>query len=407
MKILLSAYACEPNKGSEPGVGWNWATRLAERCEVVVITRSNNRAAIEDAVKKKNLHNIKFYYFDVSGYILKLKNRIPGGVLLYYKLWQKKVLDFAKTVQEKEQCDIVHHITYNEFRTPGELYKLDIPYVWGPIGGGQMFNKVFCPAYFRKIDVVFEYIRNADTDFCGKYSKAIKEVEGRASAIVIADCSTYKLLKLDGVYRLFETAYDLNRNPIKPIYRKSGIIRLLWVGNIIPRKGLKLLIEALGESTYRNFKLDVIGGGKDKENCIELVAKYGLSDQICFHGKMDYNAVNAMYDNADLFLFTSLRDTSGNVVIEAMSHGLPTIAFNHHGVSEIVCNDCGVLVPIESYEQIKSSLVEEIIRFDENRNLIEEKGRKARKRIEDLFGWENNVSTMMGIYKNILGKGVK
>ena len=407
MKILLSAYACEPNKGSEPGVGWNWATRLAEKCEVVVITRRNNRVVIEEAIKEKKLLNIKFYYFDVSGYFLKLKNKIPGGVSLYYKLWQKKVLDFAKSVQEKEHCDIVHHITYNEFRTPGELYKLGIPYVWGPIGGGQLFNKVFCHAYFRKRDVIFEYLRNVYTVFLGKHSKTIKEVERQASAIVIADCSTYNLLKLDGVYRLFETAYDLNRNPIKPVYRKNGRIKLLWVGNIIPRKGLKLLIEALGESTYRNFELDVIGDGKDKENCIELAAKYGLSNQISFHGKMDYNAVNAMYDNADLFLFTSIRDTSGNVVIEAMSHGLPTIAFNHHGVSEIVCSNSGTLVPIESYKQIKTSFVEEIIRFDEDRDLIEKKGRSARKRIEDIFSWDRNVDTMLSIYENILGKGVK
>ena len=47
-KILLSAYACEPGKGSEPGVGWNWAREIANRgYEVFVLTRENNKKKIQ------------------------------------------------------------------------------------------------------------------------------------------------------------------------------------------------------------------------------------------------------------------------------------------------------------------------------------------------------------------------
>lgn len=51
MKILLSAYACEPNKGSEPGVGWGWATELAKHHQVWVLTRDNNQPVIEEYLR--------------------------------------------------------------------------------------------------------------------------------------------------------------------------------------------------------------------------------------------------------------------------------------------------------------------------------------------------------------------
>ena len=55
LKILLSAYACEPNKGSEPEVGWQWALNLSEEGhDVYVITRTNNRRNIDSYKKKKN-----------------------------------------------------------------------------------------------------------------------------------------------------------------------------------------------------------------------------------------------------------------------------------------------------------------------------------------------------------------
>ena len=402
MKILFSAYACEPNKGSEPGVGWNWATRMAKCCDVVVITRSNNRTAIEQALQKEQIRNIKFYYFDVPGALLKYKNKIPAGVPLYYKHWQKHVLGFAKEIQEKEKCDIIHHITYNEFRTPGELCSLDAPFVWGPIGGGQLYNPVFRQAYFRKVDLLFEVFRNYCTVYAASRSKAIENVKSKAAAIVIADCSTEKLLGVKNARRLFETAYDINRNQIKPKFSKSGPIHLLWVGNIIPRKGLKFLIEALGESSYRNFELSIIGSGKDKEKCVELVEKYKLDSYITFYGKRSYEEVNNLYDAADIFLFTSLRDTSGNVVMEAMSHGVPTIAFNHHGVSEIVTSDTGTLIELTEYDSMKKSFVAAIVEYDDNRTLLEEKGRKARIRIEEQFSWDYNVEAMQNIYHDIL-----
>ena len=78
---------------------------------------------------------------------------------------------------------------------------------------------------------------------------------------------------------------------------------------------------------------------------------------------MAYDEVNNYYDWADLFLFPSLRDTSGNVILEAMSHGTPVIALNHNGASEMITLECGELIDIKSYKQVKQEFVSLIIKY--------------------------------------------
>ena len=94
-RVLLSAYACEPDKGSEPGVGWNWAQHLSNYFEVYVITRSNNNQVINDYLIKHPNEHLHFIYHDCSGIARKIK-KLPNGIYLYYKQWQKEILPLAK-----------------------------------------------------------------------------------------------------------------------------------------------------------------------------------------------------------------------------------------------------------------------------------------------------------------------
>ncbi len=404
-KILLSAYACEPNKGSEPGVGWNWALRLSNSFEVFVITRENNKKAIEEYLKENPNEHLHFVFYDCSRVYKKLK-KLPNGIFLYYKKWQREILPIAKKIVDEEGIELVHHITFNEFRTPGKLYKLTIPFVWGPIGGGQFYSPKFKKAYYRKTDIIKERIRNAINKLYLIFSKDIKNAVAKAKVILIADQSTEKIMPKTREYiRLLETGYDLNRNEIKQypehVYEP---IKLLWVGGIWPRKGLKLLIDALGNYASFDFRLDIIGNGGDKKPSEILIKKYGFEDKVNFLGSLSYDEVNKHYDDADLFIFTSLRDTSGNVVLEAMSHGLPVIAINHHGVGEIVTSQTGTRIQISDYNQMCFDLAEEIHKYIKNPQNIINQGLEARKRIEEMYSWEHNEKVLTQIYLEILEK---
>ena len=402
-RVLLSAYACEPNKGSEPGVGWNWAQHLSKYFEVYVITRKNNEQIINDYLVKQPNEHLHFIFHDCSRIACKMK-KLPNGIFLYYKQWQKEIFPIVERIVKEEKIELVHHITFNEFRTPGKLYSLNVPFIWGPIGGGQFYNSVFRQAYFRKIDIIKERIRNIINLFNIKFSRDIKKAVDTASVILIADQSTEKIMpKTRNYIRLLETAYNTDRNRVKRFtYKKGDTIKLLWVGGIWPRKGLKMLIDALGNCEFRNFELCIIGDGSDIKLNKKLVNKYGLADKVNFLGSLPYNEVNKHYDDADLFIFTSLRDTSGNVVLEAMSHGLPIIALNHHGVGEIVTNQMGFIIEITDYETICDSIVNSITYYYENPDEILRHGIQSRKRLENVYSWDISENIMEKIYIDVL-----
>lgn len=99
---------------------------------------------------------------------------------------------------------------------------------------------------------------------------------------------------------------------------------------------------------------------------------------------LSYDEVNSLYDNADVFVFTSLRDTSGNVVLEAMSHGLPVIAINHHGVGEIVTDETGIRIDPVSYDSVKA-IWQKLLKSMQ----------KSRPNETAWIGWEKTVGNVL------------
>src|SRR5512146_185101 len=137
LRILLSAYACEPHKGSEPGVGWHWAVALARAGhEVWVLTRANNRDAVERALAVQAIPNLKFVYHDLPAWARWWK-RGGRGVRFYYVLWQWGAFGIARRLCREIRFDIVHHITFGVFRHPSFMAFLGVPFVFGPVGGGE------------------------------------------------------------------------------------------------------------------------------------------------------------------------------------------------------------------------------------------------------------------------------
>ena len=132
LKVLLSAYACEPGRGSEPEVGWQWAIHLAQLHDVTVVTRSNNREPIEHGLAALPQPHPKFIYFDLSARMQSAK-RAGLPVALYYFLWQRAVAKFV--APQLAEFDLIHHITFNSFRQPGSWRDCGKPIVLGPLGG--------------------------------------------------------------------------------------------------------------------------------------------------------------------------------------------------------------------------------------------------------------------------------
>lgn len=135
-KVILSAYACEPCKGSEPGVGWNWAKQIARFSDVWVITRQNNRETIEQELSKNPVNGLHVVYFDLPPW-LSFWKRGSKGMHLYYLLWQVGVFFRIRKLAKGQAADILHHVTFGSALLPTFLPLLKCRFIWGPIGGAE------------------------------------------------------------------------------------------------------------------------------------------------------------------------------------------------------------------------------------------------------------------------------
>src|SRR5215216_552110 len=119
LKVLISAYACEPNTGSEPEVGWQWALQMARYHDVTVLTRRNNRGAIEAEVAAiAGAQAVpRFVYHDRNPLLLDMKQRAKA-IKVYYLLWQRSARDVAARLHEIQEFDVMHHVTFAGFRYP-------------------------------------------------------------------------------------------------------------------------------------------------------------------------------------------------------------------------------------------------------------------------------------------------
>src|SRR4030042_2514746 len=120
LKVLVSAYACEPDKGAERGVGWNWVKQIARFHDVCVITRANNRVSIERELCKTPIANLRFVYYDVPK-VLSFWKKGARRMHFYYFLWQIDVMRLAKRLVATERIDILHHITFGSIFLPAFL----------------------------------------------------------------------------------------------------------------------------------------------------------------------------------------------------------------------------------------------------------------------------------------------
>jgi hypothetical protein len=148
LRVLLSAYACEPGKGSEPEVGWQWATRLARDHDVTVITRANNAPAIHAALENQAGAKPQFLFYDLPAWLLRRKgSSLPTA--LYYLLWQGAVR--WRFRRQLAVYDLIHHLTFNSFRQPGFWWFTGRPVILGPLGGGQICPWSFLLRFGRRL----------------------------------------------------------------------------------------------------------------------------------------------------------------------------------------------------------------------------------------------------------------
>jgi glycosyltransferase involved in cell wall biosynthesis len=400
VRVLLSAYACEPGKGSEPGVGWAWANGLADRVELHVLTRCSNRSAIEAALRREGSTGVTFHYFDLGRVALWLKAKRLLPTFAYYVLWQ---LNAARRFQDlAESMDVVHHLTFCNLLCPGAWRLREAAFVIGPVGA-PLVPKVYLPLFGRA-----KWAQMARGAVIRRFDKlpGLRSVLRGASAIVPANSETAELLRSRG----FETCpviLDTGSPAIPPPSTKppsDGPVRFVYAGRLERRKGIELSLRALAAArdSGARWRFLIVGSGPDEARLSRLTDDLGLRDRVEFLGHRTRDETLGILASCDVFLFTSLRDTSGGVNLEAMASGLPVVCLSHQGVRDITDESCADRIEPGPIQETVSRLSAAIVRQCEDSERRRAMGELARRRAETAFSWADKFERMQGYYSNAI-----
>jgi glycosyltransferase involved in cell wall biosynthesis len=406
LKVLVSAYACEPDKGSEPGVGWNWAKQIARFHEVWVITRANNREPIERELQKNPDSSLHFIYYDVPGGLSFWKNK-ERGLYLYYLLWQIGTYRIAKKKFKKEKFfDLVHYITFGNIWLPTFMSFLKIPFVWGPLGGGDQIPRSFRKEYPLKARIQ-EAIRDAVLASL-KVNPFFLHACKRARFIIVRTEETLK--KIPRIYRhkvtkMIETGVNAHDLRSRGGEENGNLIQIISVGRLIHLKGFDLAIKAFAKAFRgtENVRMIIIGDGPDKTRLQEICQKEDVSHMVVLAGKKSHDEVIQSMSESSIFLFPSLKEGGPWVLFEAMLQGLPVICMDIAGMADIVDVECCIKVRPVSPEQTINDLSDALLSLASNPGLRKMMGGAGRKRVEAVYSWDKKGELIKELYDRCLG----
>ena len=398
MRVLISAYACEPHFGSEGAVGWNFVRQAARQARVTVITRANNRPVIEEEMGCNPEPNLTFEYFDLPDWA-KFWKRGERGLHAYYTLWQAGVAAVALRLHARAAFDVVHHLTLgNCFLWPG-VSVVPAPFVWGPIG----MDPVIPVALYGSLDgrTIGENVARQVVYGGTRLSPHIVLPQLRAAKLI----TTFEMTRRAVLPPLRDRVEILGQIQVPeaslittPKRLSDDGLKLISCGRLVSKKGFFLTIEAFAIMAKRvpGASLTITGDGPLREDLETLSRSLGVSDRVVFAGRLpSHGDVIDLMDQHSALLFPTF-EAGGMVVVEAMARGLPAVALPFGGPGDFITPECGLTAPPD--KTAVPRLAEALERLALEPRLYERLSEGAIQRVRSGFLVESLGETLARIY---------
>jgi glycosyltransferase involved in cell wall biosynthesis len=405
MKILLSAYSCEPNKGSERGVGWNVAREIAKYHEVWVLTRPDeSKEEIEAELALNPIPNLHFVYFTLPFWQDSLRWGQSGAMQLHYYFWQIQAYFVGKKLHREVGFEVIHHVTFVRYACPSFLAFLPVPFVWGPVGGGESAPLSFWQDFTWK-NKLYEILRWAWRSI-GELDPFTQLTARRSTisyATTLDTAARVRQMGAPNVQISSETAMsasDIEQlaqtpPPGEEPFRLIGIARLLhW-------KGFYLGLRAFARANIADAEYWIVGEGPELEHLRELAIDLGIADRVKLWGLLPRAEVLQKLSQSSVLVHPSLHDSGGWVCLEAMAAGRPVICLNLGGPAAQVTSETGFKVPADNPEQSINGLADAMTRLASDKNLCLQMGRSGQQRVREYYSWEVKGKQLAQIYKEI------
>lgn len=418
LRLLLIAEACNPTWTSVPLVGYNFARALAERndLDITLVTHVKNREALQnDRISRR----VKVHIIDnewLARPMYQLATALRGGEKLGWTVntamaWPSYIA-FERQVERdfrgqlnSGKFDLIHRVTPLSPTLPSPLAAwTKVPMMLGPLNGGLPWPKEY-PSLARQEREWLAGMRPAYRAL-PYYRSTYQHVKGVIAGSRHTATEVPKWFHGQRFY-LPENGIDPQRFPIADGWLPPDMrFRFVFVGRLVPYKGLMIVLEAIASSPkLKQCELFVIGDGPQREEAERYIKGHGIEQHVRLVGWLDQVKVSAVMRDSQAFVFPSVREFGGGVVLEAMACGLPSIIVDYGGPGELVDAQCGMPLPMTGREAMIDQVRQAMEKLAGDPKLCEQLGNAATQKVRESFTWDKKAEQLVGFYRPTLTAG--
>ena len=431
LKVLLIIEQCDPTGFSVPLVAYRFYEQISQLADTTLVTPVCNQPSLQKAHPDRDIvyiaqsKFIQWYYKVIDRWSMFNGRRIwPLYTALLFPVYQafnRSVFKLFGESISRGDFDIVHALTPMMPRYPVKAIKAckSTPFVLGPVNGGVPFPKGF-NKIARQEFAYFNFLRLVGRYLIPGYRETYKQAD------YVLSGSTYTLNLIKDLFGIPDERVELlYENGLSPTFIQDehllatseaaalesehsesddGLLKLLFVGRLVPYKGADMLIDAVGRlkpSVRDSIRLSIVGDGSERAELEAQARSLNLMEHINFVGWVQQGETLDYYRAADIFCFPSVREFGGAVVLEAMGNGLPCIVVNNGGIGEYVNADTGFSIDPHSRDFVVQQLIASIEQLVEDPDLRQRMGREAIARAKS-FAWDVKAQKVLSVYNHVL-----
>ncbi|HNP97900.1 MAG TPA: glycosyltransferase [Bacteroidia bacterium] len=404
--ILATAYAVNPTKGSEDGMGWNFICQIARFNNVIAVTRENNRPAIEKYLQENTIpeaKNIRFLYYDLPAWT-RFWKKGPLLSMIYYYMWQLFLPRFVK--KQNVDFDIAHNLNFHNDWTPTFLWRLKKPLVWGPVGHHPKVPKAYLLPVYGWKSYIADRFRWVLKQAFWHFDPFLRISAKKAEKIICMNSAVQNHLSFDKGKMVICSSVASERI-IPEVKPKQDGLRVLSVGRFVWLKGFDITIRSFAKFYHavpseqrEKVTLTIVGDGPARKQLEDLAKSHGVAEAVTFIHWIKRSELSALYRESDVFLFPS-HEGAGMVVAEAMSYGLPVLCFDNCGPGEFVNIGSGMKVGYSSYDESVQEFAKHLHTLHTDKELLSSMLLHARTCFNEKYEWSVKGSILKSLYAEL------
>ena len=408
MKILICAYSCEPGTGSERGVGWNVVSQVAKTHQVWVLTRPDeSKAAIEAELSFHPNPNLHFVYFTLPFWQDSLRWGQSGAMQLHYYLWQIQAYLVGKKLEREVGFDAIHHVTFVRYASPSFLSLLPVPFIWGPVGGGESAPLPFWTDFSWK-NRLYEVARWGWRSI-GEFDPFTRLTARRSAIAYATTADTAQRLRslcapnvqIAAAIGMFAAEIDQLAQCPPP---ENAPVRFVSIARLLHWKGLHLGLRAFAQAALVDAEYWILGDGPELDRLQDLAQTLGIAHQVKFWGLLPRAEVLVKLGQCSVLIHPSLHDSGAGVCLEAMAAGRPVICLDLGGPATLVTPETGFKVPAPDPVSSVSALAAAMVALAGSGDLRVQMGRAGQQRVREYYSWEAKSQQLSQTYVDVASK---